>query len=162
MEKTEKFLRFFGTIGALNKQILKFKAFYMEEQGLKGSDLPILLALDAHPEGLRPEEICELVQADKALVSRSLKNLKSHELVLKDPSTIYKARLFLTAQGKELTEYLEKEAAKIFEQAHLAIDQQQWESFYTFCQSLTSQIEVELALREEQKTQGLGDPEDQD
>lgn len=151
MEKTERFLRFFGTIGALGKQIQKFKAFYMEEQGLKGSDLPVLLALDAHPQGLRPEEICELIQADKALVSRSLKNLKGHELVLKDPGSVYKARLYLTAKGKELTEYLEKEAANIFEQAHLAIDQQQWESFYDFCHSLTSQIELELAERQHQK-----------
>lgn len=96
MEQTEKMIKFLNTLGALGKQINKFKAIYMEEQGLKGSDLSLLLTLDTHPQGLRPEELCSLIHADKALISRSLKNLKTNGLVIKDETTVYKARYYLT------------------------------------------------------------------
>ncbi len=150
MEQTEKMIRFFNTLGALGKQINKFKSIYMEAQGLKGSDLSLLLTLDTHPQGLRPEELCSLIHADKALISRSLKNLRTNGLVIKDPSTIYKARYYLTDQGKTLTEYLEKEAAKIFDATHTAIEQPQWEAFYDFCTSLTQQLEKEIELKKAQ------------
>lgn len=147
MEQTEKMIKFLNTLGALGKQINKFKAIYMEEQGLKGSDLSLLLALDTHPQGLRPEELCSLIHADKALISRSLKNLKHNGLVIKDESTVYKARYYLTQKGKALTEYLEVEAAKIFEASHMAIDQNQWEAFYDFSTTLISQLEQQIETR---------------
>ncbi len=147
MEQTEKMIKFLNTLGALGKQINKFKAIYMEEQGLKGSDLSLLLTLDTHPQGLRPEELCSLIHADKALISRSLKNLKTNGLVIKDETTVYKARYYLTQKGKELTEYLEVEAAKVFETSHMAIDQKQWEAFYDFSTALTTQLEQQIEAR---------------
>lgn len=144
MDQTEKFLRFFATINNLNRQINRFKAFYMEERGLKGADLSLLLALNTTEEGMRFDECCKLIRMDKALISRSLKHLNEQDLLIKEGTTTYKSRFKLSTKGKELTDFLEAEASSIFNQAHLAIDEQEWDTFYEFCSTLTDEIETQM------------------
>lgn len=144
MDQTEKFLRFFTTINNLNRQINRFKSFYMEGRGLKGADLPLLLVLDKSEDGLRFDECCQIIRMDKALISRSLKHLKEQDLLVIEGTTTYKVRFKLSEKGKEITSYLEQEASSIFEKAHLAIDEEEWKMFYSFCSTLSDEIERQM------------------
>lgn len=144
MDQTEKFLHFFATINNLNRQINRFKSFYMEGKGLKGADLPVLLALNKAESGFRFDECCQIVRMDKALISRSLKHLKEQDLLVIEGETTYKVRFKLSKKGKQLTSYLEQEASSVFEKAHLAIDEKEWETFYTFCSTLSEEIETQM------------------
>lgn len=144
MDQTEKFLHFFATINTLNRQINRFKSFYMEKKGLKGADLSVLLALNKAENGYRFDECCQTVRMDKALISRSLKHLKEQDLLVIEGETTYKVRFKLSTKGKQLTSYLEQEASTIFEKAHLAIDEEEWAVFYVFCSTLSQEIETQM------------------
>ena len=152
MDQTEKFLHFFATINTLNRQINRFKSFYMEKKGLKGADLSVLLALNKAENGYRFDECCQIVRMDKALISRSLKHLKEQDLLVIEGETTYKVRFKLSTKGKQLTSYLEQEASTIFEKAHLAHYLQQSKSysiscsFLCFCLSYWAAYALEVSI----------------
>lgn len=149
MNRTIQWIRFFTMLAVLEKQFSRLKQVYVRDRGLKGSDVNLLLALYIDPNGLRHDEISREIGADKAQISRSLKSLREHGYVDQQTSGIYKARYRLSPKGKDLAEYLIDEARRIFTQAHITCDSEQWEAFGRLCTTLSQEFEKEIARKTE-------------
>ena len=152
MEQTEKIMKFFMITGKMEKQVTKLKSLYMKEFDLNGSDLPILLALQTCNEGLRQDEFCKMAGSDKAQISRSLSRLMNHGLIEKDNSTLYKSKYTLSSVGIKTAEYLSEQSVHIFDAAHSILDNDQWDGFYSFLESLNVQIEHMINQKESESS----------
>lgn len=141
MSHTDKILQFFNAVGALEKQMNRIRLLYMQQEGLRGSDLNVLIALYSSEEGLNPEGLIQITRTDKAQISRALRELCAGGWIEKEDTSQYRARYRLSPKGKERMEYLARECEHIFEGAHACIQMEQWEAFYQFSNQLSARLE---------------------
>lgn len=148
MNDVNRILMFFLSTGRLEKQVVRLKSLYMKELGLKGADLPVLLCLVSHEDGIRMDEICRLTELDKSQVSRTLISCMNAGLICREEGRAYKRRYSLSPKGREACQILSEEAEKILEKAHENLDDECWLAFYGFMDRLSDSVDDMIAQME--------------
>ena len=115
----DRFLEFTIAISKLNKLIQKVKADGMSMFQLKGVHTICLYQLIGEKDGMTFSQIASACDLDSALISRSLNELVSNELIEKlgKPGK-YNARYCLTAEGERVA----LEIKEIIESVQTAVD----------------------------------------
>ncbi len=138
----DRFDTFTGYIFAIYRDIQKIQRREMEKQGLKGAYAQYLLALSRHPEGLTAAQLTEECEKDKAAVSRALTELEQKDLVTKSQgANSYRACLTLTAAGKEMAEFVAKQAAHAVALASQGLPEADRPVFYGALSRISSILE---------------------
>lgn len=116
-----RFEDFVSIIGALSKEIQRIKNAEARRLGFRGSDVMCLYYLLKHPEGITASELARLVDVSRAAMSRTLAHLEGDGLVevgdADGDGTKYRAPVFLTEKGREVTRPLEDIIHRVLDEA---------------------------------------------
>ena len=128
-----RYEQFVAAISCIYRDIQKIERVEMAKYGLKGPHAQCLLALHHNPEGITAAKLCETCEKDKAAVSRILAELEHAGMVLRESfnGTRYRAKLFLTEQGKKAAGAVVDKARMAVERAGTGFDEGQREVFYS-------------------------------
>lgn len=103
-----RFEEFCAIISSIHHHIQKIERDEMEKYGLKGPYAQYLVTMSRCPDGVTAAQLCELVDRDKAAVSRALAELERRALVTREAAndTAYRALIKLTEEGKSAARYV--------------------------------------------------------
>lgn len=120
------------TLADVLKSIKKLKDQRMSAYGLRSSHVMVLYILGRTPDGLTPAELSDASSVDKALISRIISELTEKGFVTTAPSggKRYKARLRLTAEGREVANYIANAVSTIQAKVSGNIPEADLEVFY--------------------------------
>ena len=106
-----------GSISSMYHDIQKIERTEMAHYGLKGPHAQCLLAMKKHPQGITAARLCEVCDKDKAAISRTIAELETAGMVVRENrnGSRYRAILLLTDRGQEA-------AAAVVEKARLAVE----------------------------------------
>ncbi len=102
-----RYSKFTTLITSINRAINHIKTAEMQQFGLKSFHVSCLYYLGIYEEGLTATELCNLCEEDKGAISRALDLLEKEELLwhdIIDDKKKYRAKIYLTEKGKELSE----------------------------------------------------------
>ena len=105
-----RFSQFTAYISELYWMIQKIEREEMEALGLKGPQAECLVAMSRRREGITAAELSTLCEKDKSAISRSISDLVSRGLVIRQGST-YRALLRLTEEGRKIAEQVNRKVA---------------------------------------------------
>ncbi|MBR4082057.1 MAG: MarR family transcriptional regulator [Clostridia bacterium] len=106
----DRYEMFSAAIATIYHQIQKLERDEMVRFGSKGIFAQYLAALKAHPEGMTSSQLSEVLDKDKAAVSRALGDMSASGLVTRQGKGVYRARMVLTQKGREAAEYVSQRA----------------------------------------------------
>lgn len=102
----DRYEMFTAAISTIYHQIQKLERDEMVRFGSKGIFAQYLAVLKAHPEGMTSSQLSEILDKDKAAVSRALGDMSAAGLVVRQGKGVYRARMVLTATGREAADYV--------------------------------------------------------
>ncbi|MBQ5771553.1 MAG: winged helix-turn-helix transcriptional regulator [Clostridia bacterium] len=113
----DRFFRFSSAINGIYQSIQKIEADELTKYGLRGAHAQYLIAMTQYPGGITSAKLTQLIQKDKAAVSRAVMEMEEKGLVLRvnNGEKNYRAPIILTETG-------EKAALALCERAKLAVE----------------------------------------
>ena len=93
---------------------------WAKKYGLKGPHAQCMLVMERNPEGVTSVQLGELCDKNKADVSRAVAVLEEKGLIMREAknNSLYRARIHLTAEGKNAAEHVQRAAALAVEKPH--------------------------------------------
>lgn len=127
-----RFERFSVAIMEIFRHWHKITAEEMEKYGLKGTHSTYFAVLSRYGDGVTATQLCDLCGRDKADVSRSIAIMEKKGLVTKEGSgsNLYRARIFLTDEGKKVAEFVRERASLAVELAGKGLSDSDRAVFY--------------------------------
>ena len=121
-----------GSISSIYHDIQKIERREMAKYGLKGPHAQCLLAMKKYPQGITAARLCEICDKDKAAISRTLSELETAGMVLRENrnGSRYRASLTLTEQGLAAAESVVEKARLAVEKAGIGFGEEEREVFY--------------------------------
>ena len=121
-----------GAISSMYHDIQKIERVEMAKYGLKGPHAQCLLAMKKHPQGITAARLCEVCDKDKAAVSRTIAELETAGMVVRENrnGSRYRASLILTQQGQMAAEAVVEKARLAVEKAGTGFGEEEREVFY--------------------------------
>ena len=121
-----------GAISSMYHDIQKIERVEMAKYGLKGPHAQCLLAMKKHPHGITAARLCEVCDKDKAAVSRTIAELETAGMVVRENrnGSRYRASLILTRQGQTAAEAVVEKARLAVEKAGTGFGEEEREVFY--------------------------------
>ncbi len=109
----DRFEKFLLDISEIDRCWHKIAAGVMQKYDLKGPYAVYFTTLYQYPEGITATQLGELCSRDKSDVSRAISLMEKKGIVKKEgkPNNLYRARLLLTQQGRQIAEEVSKQAA---------------------------------------------------
>ncbi len=141
--ETSRFLVFYQSLDRILKDIKKKQMSYMRDYGLRSVHLGCLLRMYKSPVGMTVTELARSSDTDKALVSRTLKELTADGFVYADDGgedKIYNKKYFLTEKSKKILVEIDKDIAEYMVTARVGISEEKMQEFYGILASLESNI----------------------
>jgi DNA-binding MarR family transcriptional regulator len=135
-----RFERFTLSINALYRCWHRIADEEMAKYGLKGPYVLYLMALYRHPEGMTSAALCEDSARNKADVSRAVAVMEQKGLLCRTGDSAYRAKLQLTAVGRQAAEELRRRASQVEDIGGRGLTPEQREVFY----ATLAQIEENL------------------
>ena len=128
----ERFEQLSYYIYSIYRAIQKIEKEEMEKHGLRGAYAQYLVAMCRYPEGLTSARLCEICDKDKAATSRFVAEMEEKGLILRESGnfSMYRAKLTLTAKGKEIAELVLKKVHVAVELAGRGLDEENRRIFY--------------------------------
>ena len=131
MEIQERYDLFTGSLLSIAGSIQTIRSRVLARFHLRGSTLNTLVQLCRHPEGATVTELSGLCGEDKAVISRSVRELTEQGYALgQSGATRYRAKIALTPRGQEVGHLACREIAQAVEACGGALDEAQRETFY--------------------------------
>lgn len=130
---TEKFLLFLQTFDRIVKNIKRIEMGYMKGFGLRSVHTGCILYMDGKEEGVTVTQLSKECDSDKALISRTVKELCSGGFVAEigEGGKNYNRRYTLSDNGREVIEGLKTVISEYVTQARENIDPADMKIFYT-------------------------------
>lgn len=127
-----KYEHFSLSVSCIYHDIQKIERTEMEKFGLKGPHAQTLLAMHRHPEGVTSAQLGQIIEKDKAAISRSVAELEEKGMLIRSQQggSSYRALLTLTPQGIAAAETVSEKARLAVEQAGAGLNDGQREVFY--------------------------------
>lgn len=128
----ERYELFSGAISVISTCIQKIETEQMTRYGLKGSCAQYLAVMLRNEEGVTVSKLSEICMKDKAAVSRAISELEEKGLVRRKSvgNNIYRAAIVLTENGKQVAQYVEKQASTAVELAGNGFSAEDRKVFY--------------------------------
>ncbi len=133
----ERFEEFTLLINKINKDIKRIKLKELKNYGLKGAQLDFIYYLGKN-SGLQFKEICKVINADKAFVSRNISLLKEQDLVIESHDSNNKIVFRLNKRGEEIFEFTKKRIEEIAKKIY--IDDIEKEIFYKHLKEISKSL----------------------
>lgn len=152
-----RYEQFSFLISVIYRHIQKIERDEMIKRGFKGSFAQYLAAVGRFPDGVTSAQLCEMCDKDKAAVSRAVTEMEAHGLIRReaDGETLYRARLMLTAEGREMADYVAERARLAVREAGKGMSEDDRRVFYTVLDLIASNLQwiskTGLPEQEEQK-----------
>lgn len=127
-----RFERFTYAISEINRYWHKIASYEMSKYGLKGPFAMYLTVLYRHPEGVTSVQLGELCDKNKADVSRAVAVLEEKGLIMREAknNSLYRAKIYLTAEGKNAAEHVQRAASLAVEKGGEGLNEERREIFY--------------------------------
>lgn len=115
----ERFEQFTYSINGIYRYVLKIEREEMEKYGYRASYALYLAVMSRFPDGITSARLSELCDRDKAGISRVVAEMEENGLITRQSNkdNFYRARLILTAKGKEVASVVQKKAIAAVSQA---------------------------------------------
>lgn len=143
--ETSRFLTFYQSFDRILKDIKKKEMSYMRDYGLRSVHLGCLLRMYKFPAGMTVTELARATGTDKALVSRTLKELIADEFVVTmdtGEEKIYNKKYLLTSKSKSILADIDKDIADYMATARTGISDEKMQEFYKVLASLEYNISL--------------------
>lgn len=135
----DRFERFSYAIFEIYYYWHKIAAEVLEAYGLKGASAVYFTALNRFPAGITASELGALCSRDKADVSRVIFQMTQKGFVCTDGRS-YRAKLFLTAQGREVAAHINERAEIAANLGSAGLNDVQREVFYDSLELIASNL----------------------
>ena len=128
----ERYEKMSASVSAISTCIQKIEAEQMTKYGLKGSCAQYLACMLKHENGITVSGLSELCAKDKAAVSRAIAELEAKGFVSREAVGVgvYRAALVLTQKGKDVAEYVNKQASTAVEIAGKGLSEEERATLY--------------------------------
>ena len=138
-----RFEAFVSSIACISRYIQKIERDEMIQYGYKGSYAQYLAAMSRHPEGLTSTQLGELCDKDKAAVSRAVAEMEEKELIRREAASdsFYRARLYLTEEGKRAASFVLSRAQAVADQVGKAMTDEERALFYALLDRISDRLE---------------------
>ncbi len=133
----DRFEEFTYLISKINKEIQRIKLSELKKYGLKGSQMEFIYYLGKHKE-LKFKELCEVLNSDKAFVSRTINDLKLKKIILEKYNQDKKALYSLDKKGIEIYELNKLKTEQVFNEVR--IDDVKSEELYSSLRELANKL----------------------
>ncbi len=133
----DRFEEFTYLISKINKEIQRIKLNELKKYGLKGSQMEFIHYLGKHQE-LKFKELCEVLNSDKAFVSRTINDLKAKNIILENYNKDKKIIYSLDRKGLAIFELNIKKTKQICNEVYL--DDLKSEELYTSLRELANKL----------------------
>ena len=140
---TSRFLLFYSTFGKIIKDIRKIEMSYMREYGLRSVHMGCLLYIKQNEKGMTVTQLAKECKTDKALISRTIKELMDLGLVTtktKGEDKVYKKKYILTEESDKIATNINSEIVEYMRAAREGIDEEQTKIFYDVLASFEKNI----------------------
>ena len=139
-----RFARFSLAISEIDRCWHKLAAEEMAKYDLNSPHAVYLNTLYEFEEGLTAAKLGELCRKNKADVSRMVSILENKGLVRKEASgnNMYRARLLLTAEGRQAAEQVRNRTALAVELAGAGMTESDREVFYRCLEQITANLQM--------------------
>ena len=139
-----RFARFSLAISEIDRCWHKLAAEEMAKYDLNSPHAVYLNTLYEFEEGLTAAQLGELCRKNKADVSRMVSILENKGLVRKEASgnNMYRARLLLTAEGRQAAEQVRNRTALAVELAGAGMTESDREVFYRCLEQITANLQM--------------------
>lgn len=139
----KRFEQFSFSIALIYKCIQKIQREEMAKYGLKGPHVQCLMAMFRHQEGVTAAQLCELCEKDKAAISRTVAELETQQLLIREREgkNVYRAQLQLTARGKEVAETISHIVVRAVETAGKGLTESDRQIFYASLDRIASNLQ---------------------
>ena len=128
----ERYEKMSAAVSAITTCIQKIEAEQMTKYGLRGSCAQDLACMLKHEEGITLSRLSELCAKDKAAVSRAVAELESKDFVSRVAVGVglYRASIVLTQKGRDVAEYVNKQASTAVELAGKGLSDEERKVLY--------------------------------
>lgn len=137
-----RYEQFSSVISTIYRCVQKIERDEMEKYGYKGAYAQYLAALSRHPKGLTSRQLCEICDKDKAAISRVIGEMEDKKLVERvgDGDSMYRAKLFLTEEGRRLADIVGNRAHLAVEHAGLDLSEEDRQAFYATLEKIAANL----------------------
>lgn len=139
-----RFEQFTNGISLIYRYFQKIERDEMEQYGLKGAYAQYLLTISRYPDGITAAKVCELCEKDKAAVSRAINEMEAQGLIVRalNKESTYRAKLYLTDEGRNAADYVRKKASAAVEQAGRGLREEDRKVFYATLELITGNLQT--------------------
>lgn len=139
-----RYEQFSFAISNIYRSIQKIEREEMERYGLKGVYAQYLVTLERFQQGLTASQLCEICDLDKAAVSRAVAEMERRGLLERGltNATGYRAKLCLTAAGREAAEYVNQRAQQAVDAAGRDLTDDDRKTLYVALESISSRLQT--------------------
>lgn len=127
-----RYEQFSVMIARIYRYIARIEDAEMKKLGLKGQFAFIICALNKYPEGITAAKLSLICEADKAAISRMLKELEDRGIVAK--STVdgknYRSLIRLTDEGLKVAAYVNDRVHEVVSRAADGLSEDQRTALY--------------------------------
>ena len=141
IDQYERFERFASVISAISRHIHRIMSGEMEKYGLKGPYAVYLMALHRNPRGITAARLSDICEKNKAAVSRALTELEGLKLIVREDNG-YRAKIFLTEEGKKAANYVCDRAANAVDMAGGALSEKERMAFYSALEQISNNLKI--------------------
>lgn len=143
--ETGRFLIFYQSFDSVLKDIKKKEMSYMSEYGLRSVHMVCILRMKQSEKGMTVTELAKATQKDKALISRTIKELTADGFVttkttVEDKS--YKKKYYLTEKSERIATDINDDIGEYMSKARMGIPEEDMQKFYEVLSSLTHNISL--------------------
>lgn len=128
-----RFLLFYQSLDVIVKKIKRIETYYMREYGLRSVHMGCILRISQSEKGMTVTEIANATHTDKALISRTLKDLIDDGFVstrTKGEDKSYKKKYHLTEKGQKITTDINDDIAEYIISARGDMSEEDLAVFY--------------------------------
>lgn len=139
-----RYEQFSFAISNIYRSIQKIEREEMERYGLKGVYAQYLVTLERFQQGLTASQLCEICDLDKAAVSRAVAEMERRGLLERGltNATGYRAKLCLTAAGREAAEYVNQRAQQAVDAAGRDLTDDDRKTLYVALESISARLQT--------------------
>lgn len=142
---TNRFLTFYQSFNRIVKDIKKKEMSYMKEYGLRSVHMACLLCIGQSEKGMTVTELAKEARTDKALISRTLRELMNDGFVAtktKSEDKSYKKKYYLTEKSERIANTINKDIAEYIIAARGDIPEEDIQTFYRVLASFEHNISL--------------------
>lgn len=136
-----RFLIFYYSLNRIVKDIKRLEMSHMREYGLRSVHMGCMLSINSNEKGMSITELARACRKDKALISRTVKELLADGFIESKPTDkAYNKKYFLTEKSKDITAAINEDIIKYMEKARVGIPEEDMLEFYEVLEALESNI----------------------